>query len=214
MKTRIPTKLLLLICGLLLLVSGCGLFFRPTWPLLYKPSCDLSPVLAIQFPEHMDTLAGCPRDETVVENGINKNVGGRQPDDIKEFFYFRKGKSEFDFDIQYEFVLFYSDSAAANRYKSDTRGRWESKHYPIFKETIVDGCSACVHYTEQERADPEGGSAPMGIYHSRASFRLHNVFIHVTTQDSKPQNDKLTTAVKDLAQMLSVALASTNQIPK
>jgi hypothetical protein len=40
------------------------------------------------------------------------------------------------------------------------------------------------------------------------------VFIRVTTQDDKPQSDKLTIAVKDLAKMLNVALVSPNQMPK
>jgi hypothetical protein len=165
------------------------------------------------MPNYIETLAGCPRDKSLAVDGRSKD-GEKWPDDIKEFFYVRKGKGEFDYDVEYEFVLYYSESAANHRYESDTRGKWESKHYPIFKETIVDGCSACVHYTEQERADPEGGSSPMGIYHSRASFRLHNVFIRVTTQQTNSNSDKLASAVKDLAQMLSVALVNTNRPSK
>jgi hypothetical protein len=79
----------------LLLVSGCMGLFRPTSPVLYKPSCDLSPVLTLRLPERIDTLAGVPITEPVVENGINKIVGGRQPDEIKQMFYVRKGDTEY-----------------------------------------------------------------------------------------------------------------------
>jgi hypothetical protein len=162
------------------------------------------------MPNHIETLASCPRDKTIVENGLGE-AGSRAPDDQKEFFYFRRGKSEFDFDVQYEFHVFFSEAAAVKWYESDTRGRWESKHYPVLREVVIDGCSACVHYTEQERADPEGGSGPMGIYHARASFRLHNAYVRVITQERTSQSDTLALAVKDLAQMLSVALASTHR---
>ena len=182
----------------LFLVSGCALF-RPTQPVLHKASCDLSPVLALHLPKYINTLAGCPRDETHVENGFNTHVGGRQPDDIKEMFDLKNGNAE------YRFILFFSDSAAVRWYES------EKTDHPVFQETTADDCSGCVHYTEQPRADPEGGSGLMGYYISRASFRLHNVFIRVTTQDDRPQSDKLTIAVNGLARMLSVALASTNQ---
>jgi hypothetical protein len=75
-----------------------------------------------------------------------------------------------------------------------------------------DSGIACVHYTKQERADPEGGGGPMGIYHARASFRLRNTFISITTNERTSKSDKLALAVRDLAQMLTVALVSTNRL--
>jgi hypothetical protein len=48
----------------------------------------------------------------------------------------------------------------------------------------------------------------MGYYISQASFQLHNVFIRVTSRDDKPESDKLTNAVRDLAQMLDGALSA------
>jgi hypothetical protein len=162
----------------------------------------------MQVPDHIDTLAGCPRDKTVVENGINKGEGSRRTDGTKELFFLTKG------DCQYEVWLFFTDGDALGLYESDKHYPFATKHYPVFRETVTDGCSGCLRYTEQERADPEGGSGAMGVYHSRASFRLHNAFIRVTTQDTTSQSDKLSIAVKDLAQMLNAALATTNQIPK
>jgi len=180
----------------LLLVSGCFTWFRPSGPVLYKPSCDLSPVLRLQFPERIDTLAGVPRTKTVFENGTDA-LGGRLPDDIKEQFDVTKGATE------YTFIVFYSEVAAITEYRRD-----RERH--VFRETTENGLVGRVHYTEQPRADPEGGLVPMGEFISRADFRLHNVYIRVVTlahtmDHEKPQNDKLTNAVKDLAQMLGGA---------
>ena len=121
---------------------------------------------------------------------------------MKEFFYLKKG------DVEYAFELCFSDTAAIELYED------EKHSHPVLRETTVDARSACLHYTEQPRSDPEGGSSPMNHYISRASFRLHNAFIRVTTQDDKPQSKKLTIAVKDLAQMLTGAFTNTNQISK
>jgi hypothetical protein len=160
------------------------------------------------LPEHINTLASCPKDKMIVENGINKNVGRRQPDDIKELFFLTKD------DTEYEFDLCFSDISAVHLYESNKHYPHTEKYHPVFQEAASDGRSCCVYYTEQERADPEGGSGPTGIYYSRASFRLHNAFIQVTTTETNSKNDKLTIAVKDLAQMLSGALSPTNQITK
>ena len=177
------------------LTSGCVLF-RPTSPVLHEPNCDLSPVLAVQLPAYIDTLSAIPRDRTIAENGKYVDDGTRSADDMKEFFYVKKG------DVEYQFQLFFNEGSAIRFYES-----WKRDH-PVFRETTVDGCSACVHFTEQPRSDPEGGSTPMGYYISRASFRLHNVLIRVTAQDNKPQSDTLTNAIKDLAQMLNGALST------
>jgi hypothetical protein len=179
------------------LLSGCSLL-RPTSPVLHKTNCDLNPVLAVRLPEHVGTLASIPRSKVIAENGINKNTGDPQPDGIKELFYLNKG------DVEYEFDLCFSDTAARQLYES-ARDR-----HPVLHETGADGRNACLHYTEQPRSDPEGGSSPMNDYISRASFRLHNAFIRVTAQDDKAQSEKLTNAVKDLAQMLDGALNSTH----
>lgn len=175
--------------------------FRPTTPVLHKPSpCDLSPVLNLRFPEQIDTLAGVPKTETIVENGINMRVGGRQPDEIKEWFDFKEDTTE------YTFIVFYSEAATIKKY-----GRYSSRN--VFRETTENGLTGRVHYTEEPRADPEGGSVPMGYYISRADFRLHNLYIRVETkarsdQGEKPQNNKFSRAVKELGQMLSDALSS------
>ena len=161
----------------------------------------------MQLPSHIDTLAGCPRDKTIVEDGINKGEGSRRTDGTKELFFLTKG------DSQYEFQLFFGESDAVSLYESDKHYPFGSRYYPVFRETIADDRSGCIRYTQQERADPEGGSGPMGIYHSRVSFRLRNAFIRVKTQETNSQSDTLTIAVKDLA-TLAPALASTNQTPR
>ena len=150
----------------------------------------------MHFPEHIDTLPGVPRDKTIAENGINKGEGSRSPDDIKEFFFLKRD------DVEFQFEIFFSDSAAIRLYEP-----WKHDH-PVFRETTVDGCSGCVHYTEEPRSDPEGGSSPMGYYISRASFRLHNVLIRLSAQDNELQSDKLTNAIRDLGQMLSGAFSA------
>ena len=201
---------------LLLFTSGCLITSNMVnfWPLHYRPSCDVKPVLTIKMPSHIETLAACPRDETLALNGRSVKEGEKWCDDIKEFFYYRNGKGGNDWDVRYEFIVFFNEASAVARYGSETRGRWESKHYPVYSEVVTNDCSACVHYTEQERADPEGGSVPMGIYHARASFRLHNAFIRVTTTEPTAQSDKLADAVRDLAQMLTAALSNTNRVPQ
>ena len=161
------------------------------------------------MPVYIETLAACPRDVTLAVNGRSKD-GEKWSDDIKEFFYFRNGKGEFDCDVQYEFDVFFSEAAAIKMYESEKRRR--SKDDPVFQEMSGDNGIACVHYTEQERADPEGGSVPSGYYHARASFRLRNTFISITTNERTSKSDKLAFAVKDLAQMLTVALANTNRL--
>jgi hypothetical protein len=210
---RILAKLILVSSCLIFFTCGCLITSNMVnfWPLLYKPSCDVQPVLAIQMPVYVETLAGCPRDETIVENGLG-GAGHRAPDDEKEFFYFRKGKGEFDYDVQYEFHVFFSEAAAVKWYESEKR--WRSKDDPVFQEMSGDSGIACLHYTKQERADPEGGSVPLGDYHARASFRLRNTFISITTNERTSKSDKLAFAVKDLAQMLTVALANTNKLSK
>jgi hypothetical protein len=209
----LPRVAKLLLASSWLLFIACGCIFtsvRSLWPLLYRPSCDLQPMLALHLPHHIDTLEAVPRNETIVKNGINQNVGGRQPDDIKEWFCVWKGRSKYDCDTEFDFFVFFTESAAIRWYESERR--WRSKDDPVFREASGDSGSACVHYTEQERADPEGGSGPTGIYHARVSFRLRNTFISITTNERTSKSDKLTLAVRDLAQMLTVALASTNRL--
>jgi hypothetical protein len=181
----------------LFMFSGCAALFRPTIPVLHEPfPCDLRPVLKLQFPKQIDTLAGIPRTEIIVENGINKLVGGRQPDEIKEWFYFKEA------DTEYIFMVFYSEAAAIKEYRRDS-----CRH--VFQETMENGLTGRVHYTEEPRADPEAGSGPMGYYLSRADFRLKNLYVRVVTRDrDAPQNAKLSNAVKDLGQMLSGALGA------
>jgi hypothetical protein len=175
------------------LMSACVLL-RPTSPVLHRPTCDLNPVLAMHFPERIDSLAAVPRDKTLVENGINVGENRRNSQDLNEFFTLKRG------DVEYEFKLFVGDEAAVRSYEF-----WKGT-FPVFRESTVDGCSGCVHYTQQPRSDPEGGSSPMNYFLQRASFRLHNLVVRVTVRDNKPQSERLTNAVAELGQMLDRAL--------
>lgn len=193
----------------LLLVSGCAALFRPATPVLHKPlPCDLGPVLSLQLPQRIDTLAGVSRTETVVEGGVNKLTGAtRGPYDIRDWFYVRREDVALRSSVEYEIIIFYSNRACEEWYAS------AKKDHPVFREVTENGLTARVHYTEEPRADPEGGSGPMGYYISRADFRLHNLYIRVETkarsdQGEKPQNHKLSRAVKELGQMLNKALSS------
>ncbi len=187
------------------LVSGCAALFRPTGPVLHKPPpCDLDPVLSLQLPQQIDTLTGVPRTATVVEGGVNKLTGAtRGPYDIKDWFYFRRENVALRSSVEYEIIIFHNDKACEEWYAS------AKKDHPVFRETTENGLTGRVHYTEEPRADPEGGSGPMGYYLSRADFRLRNLYIRVVTKDrEKAQNGKLSEAVKELGQMLSKALSS------
>ena len=206
--SRSSAKLLLTSSFLLSLACGCLITSNMVnfWPLRYKPSCDVQPVLAIQTPSNIETLAAIPRDETIVKNGINQNVGGRQPDDIKEWFRIQRGGSKYNCDTEFNVFVYFSESAAIRWHESEKRWRSKDGGVPVFQETIGASGTACIYYTEQERADPEGGSVPAGIYHARASFRLRNTYISITTNERTSKSDKLTLAVRDLAQMLTIAL--------
>ena len=209
-STRIKT---LGFCGcLLVLAPGCIFIslFRPSSPVLYKPSCDLGPVLALRLPEHISTLAGIPRTNSIVENGFNKLIGEQEvgrKDSRRELFYFTKGDTWKEGAAEYEFVLFHTDAAAIEHYE------WAKTLPRVFREKAENGLAGCIYYTEEPRADPEGGSGPMGYYISRADFRLRNLYIRVETQNhQKPYNDNLTRAVRELAEMLSATLVKTNQL--
>lgn len=152
------------------------------------------------MPDPIKTLAPVPRDKTMVENGINVGEGSRNGEGLKESFDLKRGT------VEYRFELYFKADAAVHLYQDEKHDRFAEKNYPVFREDVADGRSGFVCYTEQPRSDPEGGSVPMGYYISRAYFRLHNAFIRVTVQDDKAQSDKLTNAVKDLAQMLDGAL--------
>jgi hypothetical protein len=179
---------------------------------LYKPSGDLEPVLTLQLPEQIDTLAGIPRTEVIVENGFNKLIGEQEvgrSDARQELFYLRKSGAFKEGSTEYQFVLFHTASAATNEYS------WAKRHHRVFRETTEHDLNGCIFYTEEPRADPEGGLAPMGYYVSRADFRLRNLYIRVETRDNEtPHNDKLTRAVTELAQMLCNTLVRTNQMPQ
>jgi hypothetical protein len=161
------------------------------------------------MPNCIETLAACPRDKTLTLDG-RRDDGGKWPDDIKQFFYYRNGKGEYGWDVQYEFRVFFSEASAIKSYESEKR--YSSKHVPIYQEISGDSGIACIFYTDQERADPEGGSAPTGIYHARVLFRLRNTEIYITTREGTSKSDKLSLAVRDLAQMLTSALTSTNRM--
>jgi len=212
------TRARLMILGfwgcLLLLAPGCIFvsLFRPTSPVLYKPSGDLEPVLTLRLPEHIDTLAGIPRTETIVENGFNKLIGEQEvgrSDARRELFYLRKGGALKEGSTEYQFFLFHTEAAATEEYG------WAKLHRRVFREATENGLNGRLYYTEEPRADPEGGSAPMGYYISRADFRLRNLYIRVEARDNEsPHNDKLTRAVGELAQMLRVTLVRTNKVPQ
>lgn len=188
----------------IILVGACVLIScGPARPgsagaVLHKPYCDLGPILRFDISERIDTLALVPRTETVFQNGTNK-CGGRLPDQIKEMFYFRKGT------VEYKFIVFYSEAAARKEYEVD-------KERNVFREENANRLTGRLHYTEEPRADPGGGSEPLGIYISRCDFQIRNVYIRVKTEHrQKPENDDLSNAVKDLAQMLGVALDQANR---
>jgi hypothetical protein len=209
--SRSLPKLLLTSSFLLFFACGCVVTSNMVnfWPLRYTPSCDVQPVLAIKMPNYIESLAGCPRDETLTLDGRNKE-GGKWPDDIKQFFYFSSGQGEFGHDVRYEFDVFFSEASAVEFYESEKR--WRSKYDRVFKEVSGEAGTACIYYTRQERADPEGGSVPMGIYHARVSFRIRNAYICITTNERTSKSDKLALAVRDLAQMLTDALSNTNRL--
>jgi hypothetical protein len=188
----------LVLVGMVCLLCGCiqlVALLRPRSPVLHEADCDLSPVLGLKLPERIETLARVPRDMTVVENGIIVDEGTRDGEGMKEFFFLRQSDGR----TEYMFAVFFTEEAAIAWYEA------EKKAYRVFRECNVDGCSGCVHYSQEPRSDPEGGSSPMGYCASRASFRLRNAVILVTVWRDTLKSEKLPKAVKELGQMLRAA---------
>ena len=187
----------LLLCSCLLAFTcGCST------PLVYKPSYDLGAVYRMELPNHIETLERFPRSAAHAVNGINLHVNERQNGNIKEMFDLKKGA------VEYGVFLFYTDAAAKHWYEGQKA--FQSNDIPIFNETSTNEMNTCVFYVEQPRADPEGGSVPMGFYISRALLRFKNIFVRVWIRQDKPQTDTLTPALKDMARMLNAAIATTN----
>ena len=198
-QPRMKTISRLFAASLLVLVAGCGVLTKTK----YRQSCDLSPVMMLPLPDHIETLAGCPRDETIVIDGINQKLGGRQPDDIKEMFYLTKGNTF------YEFALYFTESSAIHRYETAKSDPYTRSHYPVFREINKPDRSGCVHYTELQLIEWD---IPTD-YYSRALFRLRNARVKVTTREEK-RGDQITIAVKELADILMEGLESTNRARK
>lgn len=186
----------------------CVTLFRPTSPVLYKPTFDLGPVLALRLPEHINALDGIPRTESIVEGGFNKLLGKHEGDGRaarRELFYSRKVGTWKEGFVDYQFILFHTDDAAIKHYD------FMKNLYRVFRETTENGLAGRVYYTEEPRADPEAGSGPTGSYISRADFCLHNLYVRVEANGhQKPPNDRLTEAIRELAHMLSAALEHIN----
>lgn len=197
-------SVMIVIC--LLLVSGC-VYFRPRSPIKYKPNYDISPIMALKFPERIDTLPGFPKTKIIVENGINKGTGTKYKD-IKEWFNLRIDQTNYEWVewSEYMIIVCYSEEDAKKEYEC-----WK-QFVPVFREITENGITACIHYTKQPRADPEGGSGPMGYYISQADFLIHNLYIRVQTRNCSPKRDKLSDAIKELARMLSESLNLNNSL--
>lgn len=198
MRTIHHLALPLIITCSVLWLSGC------TIPLLYPPSWDPNPVLTLTVPEHIKTLAACPRDETHVVNGINLHGNFQQPDNIKEKFDLKRGNTE------YHFALYFDEASASQAYLRNKPTGEEGGHAPIFKQQTGNGITGRVRYIEQQRSCPAGGYGPMGLYDSRASFLIHNAYVKITSTDRTLQPANLNMAIRDLAQMLRKALPKTN----
>ena len=190
MKQHTAVHVLSLLAFSVLFTSGC------CRPLLYKPQCDPTPILSLKLPDHIDTLARCPRVETHVENGINKHTCGLQRNQIKERFNLNNEYGA------YRFTLFFNEPAAIKFYEFENK----SDRIPVFSETETNGIVFCLFYVEQPRADPEGGCAPMGYYCSSAHVRIRNLVVGIGVQHDTQNSDTLTKAVQYLADILSGAM--------
>ena len=205
MTNKLVSIMIIVTC--LLLVSGC-VYFRPRSPIKYKPNYDISPIMALKFPERIDTLPGFPKTEIIVENGISPSTGDKHKD-IKEWFNLRLDQTKYEYLVEwseYMIIICYNEEKAKKEYEC-----WK-QFVPVFREITENGITTCIHYTKQPRADPEGGSVPMGYYISQADFLIHNLYIRVKTRDNSPKSDKLSDAIKELARMLSESLNLNNSL--
>jgi len=164
--------------------------------------------MALKFPERIDTLPGFPKTEIIVENGISPSTGDKHKD-IKEWFNLRLDQTKYEYLVEwseYMIIICYNEEKAKKEYEC-----WK-QFVPVFREITENGITTCIHYTKQPRADPEGGSVPMGYYISQADFLIHNLYIRVKTRDNSPKSDKLSDAIKELARMLSESLNLNNSL--
>jgi hypothetical protein len=190
MKQQTTAYLLGFLALSILFASGC------CHPLLYKPTCDPTPILSLNLPDRIDTLVHCPRNETHVENGINKHSGYPQPDQIKEMFNL---DNEFG---AYRFTLFFNEPAAKDYYEFMKK----SGRIPVFSQVETNGVAFSLSYVEQPRSDPEGFCAPMRYYVSSGHVRLRNLVVGIGVRQDNPHSDSLTKAVRYLSDILSDAI--------
>jgi hypothetical protein len=174
-------------------------------PLLYTPRFDPSPVLSLGISEYVNSLASIPRDETVVENGINKNTGGVQPDDVKERFYLNTPNAH------YTFALYFSETSAGKSYQFNKE--YGEINNPVFSESGKGINRAYVRHVKQPRSDPEGFCQPMGYYTSSCGFQLQNVLVTIGVQHDEQESESLNQAIIALADLIKNALPSNAMIP-
>jgi hypothetical protein len=60
----------------------------------------LIPCFTLRLPEHINTLAACPRDETFVANGIQDD-GYRSNQNIKDFFRLKMAQADYEFVVSW-----------------------------------------------------------------------------------------------------------------
>ena len=184
----IPKSWFILCVAFCVLLTGC------TRPLLYKPSFDRGHIVCLTITNQINSLGDFPRTKTQVQNGINLQTGERQQNQIKEMFDLVKG------DANYRFVLCFDETAAALLYESDKQSI--SRRVTVFEELRTNGNICCVFNTEQPKGDPAGGGFPMGYYISQISFRIRNLYLHVTVRHPSKKTEKLNEALKELELLL------------
>jgi hypothetical protein len=171
-------------------------------PLLYKPRFDPTPVLSLNIPKYIDTLEVIPRNETVVVNGFNKNVGRRQPDNVKEMFHLDIP------DGTIHFTLYFDATSAGKSYQF-----WKKNgtlNNPVFYETGKENHRAYVLHVEQPRSDPEGFCQPMGYYTSSCGFQLQNLLVTIGVHHDERESESLNQAIKILADLIKDDISQKN----
>jgi hypothetical protein len=182
-------------------------------PIVYKPTADPSPIiLSLKMPDAITSLSLFPRDRTSVEKGVNKNSGGRQPDEIEEMFYIFKGSdgSSMFFGTEYRITLYRNEDAAKRGYEFWRKGA-APLGSPPFHEDRQDNWAYYLAYINQPRSSVEGFCRPMPYYRSEIIFRLRNLVASIVAHHEDMSSDLLVSSVKYFAEQLEKAMESNGE---
>jgi len=171
-------------------------------PTKYTPRYDMTPLLSLRLPSHIDSIENIPKDEVYVSNGINQLTGKRERDDAKDKFIVKSGN------CACSFWLYYSENSAKYSYKSFLDSM---KYFPVYTHGEVENVNYAIFYTERPRSDVEGWYSPMNFYISRGIFRSGNLIVYFGVTGESIDKVDLTDCIKRLSEILKQHIEAPNK---